>query len=191
MRATVVAWEAPMAADLLHTLRRWWWGHFGGFYGRLESRCVDCGKRLTADECEHYEVNCERCEGIAWQRYAELPEPTRALGVQGCSALGGRCEWPLRCEDLGRCAYGVKVPQVRLIGTACSSDPCEREQQCRRAGTCDSWRGRFPKDGEWPCEECGKPEKEHVGAGQQCPSGAKRFFPADPDGVTGTLGDKP
>lgn len=26
-----------------------------------------------------------------------------------CGALGGRCEWPSRCEDLSRCAYTAGV----------------------------------------------------------------------------------
>lgn len=29
-----------------------------------------------------------------------------------CSALGRRCEWPNRCGDLGRCAYGAQAPDA-------------------------------------------------------------------------------
>ena len=56
-------------ADALHRLRRWYWGHFGGFHSHLESRCTDCGKVLNAQERQHYEVTCERCEGIAFHRF--------------------------------------------------------------------------------------------------------------------------
>lgn len=31
-----------------------------------------------------------------------------AAGVEGCSALRGRCESPGRCDGLGRCAYGAQ-----------------------------------------------------------------------------------
>lgn len=59
-------------AELLHALRRWWWGHFGGFARYLDSRCADCGVVLNAAEREYYEVNCERCEAIYWQRFEQM-----------------------------------------------------------------------------------------------------------------------
>lgn len=40
--------------------------------------------------------------------------PDTSAGARGCSALGGRCEWPLTCEQRGSCAYGVQADRRGL-----------------------------------------------------------------------------
>jgi hypothetical protein len=45
-----------------------------------------------------------------YAEYSAALEAVYGVPDTGCSAAGGRCEWPLTCEQRGSCAYGVTLP---------------------------------------------------------------------------------
>src|SRR5205085_10066402 len=69
---------------MAHGVRRWWYRITGRKAG--EGDCIQCGKRLNADEAHHYLFHCERCEGIEFHRYEELErehmgDPDKKTGI--------------------------------------------------------------------------------------------------------------
>ncbi len=55
-------------------LRRWIWRRFGSAFLSHPGRCAACGAWLTADERHYYEINCNRCDGIAMQEMERAME---------------------------------------------------------------------------------------------------------------------
>lgn len=52
----------------------------------MRARCIECGDDLTRDEKQFYEVRCEYCEGLwfermeAWRRGGKDPELDTMFG---------------------------------------------------------------------------------------------------------------